>query len=341
MRKSALLAKGLYNVGASRALDLYWGRQRLTVLTYHRICDVTAPDFDLYQPNVSAAPKMFARQIDYVVKHFHVIDLTALHAYIEHGKPLPPRPLLITFDDGYLDNYQNAFPVLRSRGVPAVIFLMTSRMDNPTLPWWDECAYYFYHTKVPSAVLPLIGERDLSTLPLRLAAREALLPQLKQIAETDKLLSLNQLSQALQVALPTTAPPLFVSWEQVRELVANGVACQPHSVTHPIMTRISDDEVRRQLADSKAHIERETNQHVTAFAYPNGRPGDYSETTIQALRETGYTLAFTLLPGPMRLDEVKQHPLEIKRVFLGYQDTFELFVMKILGLPTLISRMEV
>jgi peptidoglycan/xylan/chitin deacetylase (PgdA/CDA1 family) len=336
MRKSHLLAAMLHKIGAARALDAFWGPNRLTVLAYHRIAEV-GPDFDHYLPNVSAAPDLFARQMDWVAQRFHVIDLAALRAFVEEGKTLPPRPLLITFDDGYLDNYQNAYPVLRAHGFPAVIFLITGKMDHPARPWWDECAYYFLHTPRQQATLPLIGPSDLSTPEQRTTAREALMRRLKTVPESEQQAALHALPDALGVSI-LPEPPLFVSWDQVRELVANGIACQPHTETHPILTRIPPDEARRQIAGSRARIAAETGQDVSAFAYPNGTLADYSRDTIQVLRETGYTLAFTLSPGPLRAGQVQRHPFEIPRVYLSRRDTLETFIMKVMGLPVLADR---
>src|SRR5262249_33831995 len=144
------------------------------------------------QPNVSASPAMFARQVAYVAKHFNVIDLAALREFIQLGRPLPSRPLLITFDDGYLDNYSNAYPVLRQYGLPAVIFLVTDWIGTPTIPWWDECAYLFQHTTTTHAVLPLIGERSLAVPDQRIAARDALMRALKQVPESQKQAAMQQ-----------------------------------------------------------------------------------------------------------------------------------------------------
>jgi peptidoglycan/xylan/chitin deacetylase (PgdA/CDA1 family) len=331
----ALFSSVLSKSGTTKLLDAAWGGQRLTVLAYHRITDAMAPGFDHYRKNVSATPEMFERQLAYVTKHFNVIDLFALEAFIKQNTPLPERPLLITFDDGYLDNYSNAFPILRRFDLPAVIFLITGQMDNPALPWWDACAYYFYHTPCASAVLPFLGEHDLSSQNSRDLAREEMIRKLKQLPENEKQATLISLSQALEVASPPTAP--FVSWEQVRELVDHRVACQPHTVTHPILTRIAPQEVSYQLTESRARIEAETKQRGIAFAYPNGTMADYDSATIAALRECGYEMAFTLSPGPMPLNEVKRTPLTIRRAALQYKDTFDMFVAKLMGVPALLG----
>lgn len=338
MSRTSQLSAILYKAQAQRLLDAYWGADRITVLAYHRILDWDSPDFDGYRPNVSASLEMFDRQMTYVARHFNVIDLARLEAFVSEGIRLPKRPLLITFDDGYLDNYTYAYPILRHHQLPGVIFLITEKMTNPTPPWWDVCGYAFKHTKRTQATLPVTGEADLSELKLKDTARETFMTAIKKLPEDQKQAAMKDLSAALDVPEPKFDQPLFVSWDQVRELVQNGIACQPHTVSHPIMTRIDLAEQKRQLAESRAAVEKETNQRVIAFAYPNGTPGDYDAATQQALRETGYRMAFTLTPGPMRPADARANPLEIRRVFLSYKDTFEVAVFKMLGGPALFPR---
>jgi len=125
MGKRQRLTQVMLKTGCWRLLDLFWGPQRLTVLGYHRICDPAAPGFSGLVSNVSATPAMFARQMDYVKQRFNVIRLDALRACVVDGAALPSRPLLITFDDGYLDNYTHAFPILRERGLAAVLCVVS------------------------------------------------------------------------------------------------------------------------------------------------------------------------------------------------------------------------
>ncbi len=334
MRKSHLLASALLKLSAPRMADTLWGPDRLTVLVYHRIADPDAPDFRYFRPNVSATPQVFRRQMAYVAEHFNVIDLARLQAFIRDGCPLPPRPLLITFDDGYLDNYTNAYPVLRDYRLPAVIFLITDQMDNPLPPWWDQCAYYFQCTDKSRAQLPFIGEYDLATPQQRMMVCHTFINKLKRVPEIYKQRAMHELQTILDVPPPPEGERLFVSWQQVRELVDNGIICQPHTVTHPILAQIDYAEMARQLYDSRCRIEAETCQPVLAFAYPNGLPGDYTPDALRAVREAGFSMAFTHKPGPVRAATARQHPLEISRVAVDRRDTFEMFVMHALGLLT-------
>ncbi|MFC1959485.1 polysaccharide deacetylase family protein [Chloroflexota bacterium] len=338
MKKRHIANAALVRLGAARLLNSYWGPERLTVLNYHRIADVNSPDFDYYPANVSATPAMFDRQMAYVAAHFNVIDLPQLQRFITQGEPLPAHPLLITFDDGYLDNYIHAVPVLRHYGLPAVIFLLTGAIDNPTPPWWDACAYCFHHTTKTQADLPLLGPSDLSTPEQRSAIRETMIRRLKTLPDEQKQQALQDLQTALAVTVPDSDPNLFMNWEHVREIAEYGIAGQPHTVTHPILTRIDPARMKQEIAQSCQAIVQQGQQEVLAFAYPNGTLHDYDQTALDTLRELDVSMAFTLTPGPMRAAEVRRHPLEIQRIFLGHRDSFEIFVMKTMGLPAVYTR---
>lgn len=340
MRKRKLLATTLHRSGGTWLLDRVWGADRLTVLGYHRICDAFAPHFDGYEPNVSATPAMFARQMDFVRDNFNVIDLQTLHAFVVHKRPLPPRPLLITFDDGYLDNYENAYPILRERNLPAVIFIVSDWGGSSRRAWWDQCAYFFHHTTRADATLPLVGQHDLSTANNRRHARELFIQRIKTMPELEKREHLAALARALDVTPPREDRPLFVSWDQTRDLVANGIACQPHTTSHPILTRISPERAQHEIQESAARLAGETGQVTQAFAYPNGTIVDYTPEIMGYLRDLDIPLAFTLTPGPLRLSRVRQHALEIPRVFLSCNDSFDVFVVKVMGVPALLEQRE-
>lgn len=332
MRKSDLLSKALRMAGGAQVLNGYWGKERLTVLAYHRILEWERPDFDFYTPNVSATPAMFAQQMDYIARHFNVVDLQSVLDFVHKGQDLPPKACLITFDDGYRDNYEQAWPILKKHGFPAVIFLMTDAITHSARPWWDQCAYYFFHSPQQSVDLPFIGQQDLSNPASRHTARENLIRHIKTLPDSEKQKLIGQLSTLLDVP-PPHDPDLFMTWEQVRDLVANGIACQPHTASHPIMSRIALVEQKEQLQASKAIIEAETPQKAVAFAYPNGTVADYSPDTITLLKELDYEIAFTLNDGPMPYPQVRQKPFEIERIFLSYRDTLDVFILKLMGLP--------
>jgi peptidoglycan/xylan/chitin deacetylase (PgdA/CDA1 family) len=337
MSKRQLFARVFRTSGAAALLRRSSGANRLTVLAYHRIIDPYEPTFDAFEPNVSATPAMFQKQMAFVAQHYTVISLQQLQVYVTQGVPLPRYPLLITFDDGYLDNYQNALPILKHFGFPAVIFLMTHRMAHTTVPaWWDEAAYYLRHTSLTKLRLPFLGEVELNgTADQRIALRKSFVQALKSAQPDQRQAILDQLPELLDVPPHPQNQPIFVSWEQVNKLVAAGIACQAHTVNHPILTEISLDAVREEVQQSREMIEAHTSQNVYAFAYPNGQPQDYNREIMDILAEVGYQLAFTLSPGNLSLNQVRHTPLEISRVFLGYKDDLDIFALKLSGLKAI------
>ncbi|MEW5985369.1 MAG: polysaccharide deacetylase family protein [Chloroflexota bacterium] len=318
---------------------LLWGRQALTVLAYHRIGEPERPSFDTYKPNVSATPAAFAEQMAFVQSRFNVIGLAEVVAWLEEGRPLPPRPLLITFDDGYQDNYDYAWPILRQRNLPAVIFLATDYIDNDRPFFWDLVAYCFHHTRLERATLPLVGRQEWGDAVTRTAVMENWLRALKGVRDDLKWEAVGQAPKQLEVYVPDGAfAGLCLTWEEVRAMAAGGMSMGAHTRSHAILRRVGEERVREEIAGSKERIEAETGRPVTAFAYPNGQPGDFDEAHGRILGEVGVKVAFTLRPGPARLAEVQRSPLTIRRVFVGYRDSLPRFVAKVLGLPRLVGR---
>ena len=112
----------------------------------------------------------------------------------------------------------------------------------------------------------------------------------------------------------------------------NNIEFGAHTVNHPILTRISKDVVHEEVNKSKQQVENEIQRPIATFAYPNGQRSDFSDEVISIVREAGIEVAFTLLPGPTHIKDVKENPLAIRRIFLIHSDSFPRFVAKLLGL---------
>ena len=312
---------------------------RLTVLAYHRIAALHAPGFDTFKPNVSATPAAFAAQMDFLRQRFSLISIDDLLAWLEGQKSLPPRPALITFDDGYRDNLEQALPVLRQHNFPAVIFLATDYIDSASPFYWDLIAYCFYHTSLNSANLPLLGCQEWRDEKSRNVVMATWLNRLKTLPDAEKWTAVRSLPHLLQVTVPPDAfAGLHLTWDQVRLLVNQGVDMGAHTQSHPILTRVSLGQARTEITGSRSRIETEIERPVTTLAYPNGLPTDFNPALQALLKETGFQAAFTLVPGPARLGEIQQEPLAIRRVFIHHRDTLPRFAAKVIGLPRLFSR---
>lgn len=330
LRKSHLLATALVNTDATRLMNALRGRNCLTVLAYHRIADALSPDFAYYRPNVSTTPEMFRRHMAFVAEHFNVIDLKSLWDFIQLGKALPPYPLLISFDDGYLDNYECAFPILKEYNLPAMMSLVTSRMSNPKPLWWDECSYYFHHTQQEMVDLPLLGQQDISDMDKRDAVCEAFIERAKRMPPDWQQCAVEQVQHLLDVEYRDPKPH-FISWDQAREMADNRITLQGHTITHPILSQISIGQMYWEILQSTYEVQREIGQAPMAFTYPNGHPQDYTQETVDAVCEAGYSMAFTYTQGAVLANNIKRYPYQLPRIHIGYRDTFEIFAMKVTG----------
>lgn len=317
----------------------WFNPRSLTVLNYHRVADPEKDGFESFRPNISAAPEMFARQMDYLCEYFNVISGSELSAWLYQKQALPPHAAMITFDDGYHDNWANAYPILKARNLPAIIFLTTNYIEKNTPFYWDTLAYAFRHTTRNQAVFPMIGlqswhdDHEMKRIMLMWAAAGKLLP------DREKEENLQKTLEILEVNLPEDAfNGMHLTWDQVREMAQNRIEMGSHTMSHPILTRVPLAQVEKELRGSKERIEAEIGMPVLSFAYPNGGSADFTPQTQNLLRGFGYKFAFSLMPGPTWYATVKKDPYAIRRIFLSHADTFGRFVGKITGLARLTER---
>ena len=322
--KSKLL-RHAHTMGLFRAGRGLW-RRSLTVLNYHRIDDPNRDGFDSFKPNVSATGEEFDRQMGYIATWFNVVSLPDIVAWLDGHKELPPHAALITFDDGYLDNYTTAFPTLRRYQFPALIFLTTGHIGTDAPFYWDLAAYCFSHTGLDHITLPDGSARRFSTQEERDETCKDWVEALKALPEAEKQRWVQRLPDELNVSVPAGYfQGLMMNWDQVREMQKGGIEFGAHTVNHPILTRISLEEVCRQVKDSKSKVEEETSAPVLGFAYPNGQVSDVDPQIEKAVADSGIRAAFTLLSGPSSLVEVRRNPYAIRRIFISHRHTLPMF----------------
>lgn len=310
------VAGAVSRVGGTWAIDALWG-ERLTVLLYHRIADPGSPDFAGFTGTVSASPEEFERQARYVAANFDVIALDDLLAFLDGASPLPPRALLITFDDGYADNHSHALPVLRALSLPAVEFIITGAIGTDLVPWWDECAM-------------LLGD----------AAADTTTAALKRMTPDERAAAMDDLRRRAGFVPPPPRSPLFMSWEQVAELERHGISCQPHTHTHPILSRVGPERLRDEVTRSRMIVEHRLGHPAHAFAFPNGTSEDYDADAVQALLDSGCRVAFTTEVGPVRAASLSSRRMEVPRVSVDASDGFEMFRLKAHGLSPVVARLR-
>ncbi|MDX1378817.1 MAG: polysaccharide deacetylase family protein [Anaerolineales bacterium] len=271
-----------------------------------------------------------------LTENYNVVSASDVTAWVVEDRPLPPRAALVTFDDGYFDNYSNAYPILRKRNLPAVIFLASDYMESATPFYWDLVAHCFFMSQKDHLDFPSLGNFSWSDEASKDAVVRQVVEILKAKPERDKKRLSDSFPKLLNVSVSDEVfKGMFLSWSQVREMRANGIEMGAHTASHPILTRIHPDDARAEIVKSKKRIEDEVKQPVHCFAYPNGQRTDYNDVVIRAVRDSGIQSAYTLLPGPTRFASIKKRPYQIRRIFLSYKDTLPRFAAKLSGLSRL------
>ena len=301
-----------YLTGLTRVLETLPQPRGLIILNYHRLGNSDETPFD--SGVFSATAEQFESHLAYLKRRFHMATLEEVFAMMDGDAP-KGTSVLITFDDGYLDNYTTAFPILRSHGVQAVFFLPTAFIGTGKLPWWDVIACMIkqsvkkrIHLEYPEpAIFDLVdeGRRAVSAQILRLFTQPAV---------KDPGRFLKELEKECEVSPPTSAAErCFLDWDEVRDMQRGGMAFGSHTHSHEILTKKLSRELQLEEARySRQILERELNRRVDVLAYPVGLKHCFSARNCKsALEQTGYRAAFSFYGGSNRPGEIR--PFDIRR----------------------------
>lgn len=298
------------------------------IIVYHRI-SLEKDKWSL----ASISLDEFEMQIKYMNQNYKIISLEKLVELIKNGKIddiKDNKIAVITFDDGYKDNYIYAYPILKKYGVPATIFLTAGFIGNDKLFWWDKVGYILYHTKKKVINLSGVGEISLDSDKEIYNYNSILLKYLKTVSNEEKDNLIDELQKICNVKIPKgLGKSLILSWDEVNEMKDSGISFGVHTMTHPVLTKITLEEAKREIIESKKIIENKLGTHVKLFAYPNGGSADFDDRIIKLVREAGFDCAVTTIQGLIyKYDFCNIYKL--KRIVLN--SGFEKFKIKAAGI---------
>jgi peptidoglycan/xylan/chitin deacetylase (PgdA/CDA1 family) len=265
-------------------------RGKLGILIYHRA--LAAPDPILHD-EIDAAT--FERQMTVLAAEFNVLPLSEACARLER-RALPARAVCVTFDDGYADNEQVALPILQRLRLPATFFVATGYSAGGCM---------FNDGVIEAVRSAAAGTYDLSRLGLgviglqdatsRRDAVARIIDALKYRPGGERHDAVETLVCALGLRLPSG---LMMTPAQISKLSRAGMEIGAHTVHHPILACVDDEEAREEIVGSKRALEEITGSPVTMFAYPNGKPGrDYGPQHVRFVREAGFKAAVSTING--------------------------------------------
>lgn len=315
MIKKELAARMLDNLVARFWSVAGGGQKGVRILAYHRVLDDEPGSFPFDEDVISAKTEAFREQMKFAKRNFDIVSFRDLRRCEAEGRAWPERGLIVTFDDGYRDNYSNAMPVLKELGIPATIFLATGYIGRKNLFWWDAIAYSVKHTDRPSIHYPELSPEpvSLATVADRRRAIEMILGYVKEIPEEMRLVFQDRLYRDLGVRpSDRVADRMHLSWDEVRNMSACGIEFGSHSVTHPILANVSRRQLEEEVSESKRMIERNTGQEVLAFAYPAGRTSRFNKMAEEAVARAGYSYAVSYEEGLASQD--RSDPYSLSRI---------------------------
>ncbi len=270
---------------ALRWLSPPGGSAHLTIFTYHRV--MAEPDPLL--PDEFHA-RSFAAQMSWIADYFRVLSLPDAVQTLAQGT-LPARAAAITFDDGYANNLEVALPILQRHRLTATVFIAVDAVERGIM--WNDMVIEALRRAPAEIDLSKFGVGKLS-MPdamARAAAVERVLSQLKYLPLAERWQRAEELYRSIAGSTP---PRLMMTREGVRKLADAGIDVGAHTVNHPILKGMTDDDARREIVGSARWVADVTGRTPRSFAYPNGRPGlDYETRHAVMTREAGFELAVT------------------------------------------------
>jgi peptidoglycan/xylan/chitin deacetylase (PgdA/CDA1 family) len=263
----------------------------LAVLTYHRV----GADRDVggYPGLLGASPAEFDAQMSFLASRYRPISMSDLLAARDGSGAIRPRSVMVTFDDGYRDFAEHAWPILRRHAIPVTLFVPTGYPGGVgTGFWWDRLYDALQIASADSAVETPGGLIRLSSAVARADAYRRLRSEIKSRPHDDAMALVTSIVEdQLRIR---TAPSPVLDWQELRALAAEGVTLAAHSRSHPLLTRVDADRLRCEIAGSLADLEREIGGSPPVFAYPSGA---YSPAVRQAAEAAGIRVAFTTRRG--------------------------------------------
>jgi peptidoglycan/xylan/chitin deacetylase (PgdA/CDA1 family) len=242
-------------------------------------------------------PHIFEAQMRYVSRRYRVVSLDQLCDEMERPTQ-EGHAVAVTFDDGYRDLYTHALPVLQKYQIPATVFLPVACMETGQVPWYDRV--FLALKALPGDHFDVCLDRRrrflLSSFEARIQVATEIIQYLRTLPDQKRREHCENLEA--QVTLPREElANRMLTWDQIRTMCRAGICFGSHTMTHPVVSRLTQTQLESELRQSKQILEERIGTPVRHFAFPFGRPADCGTAAPAVLAECGYRSAVTTVEG--------------------------------------------
>jgi len=287
---------------------------KVAILRYHSIVE---PENNFYaSSSICVLPDEFETQIRFLSENYNIISLDTVADCIAKQQPLPYRPVVLTFDDGYRDNYQ-AYQILKRYGARGTFYVAAKCLGGGEPLWLFEVIYLIKKTSRSILKLSVEGEelffRLESAYKRQCAARE-----ITEIIKCNNLEVREEIRAQLRTQTQDVcdyhekASQVMLTWEQVQEMSDNGMSIGGHTMSHLNLPNAKYDDAVLEIIDCRVVVEEKTGVPVRHFSYPNGGNYEYYNDSItRIVREAGFSTATTSNNG---LVDLSSDLFELSRI---------------------------
>ena len=271
-------------------------------MCYHNIEDGSRSK-PISQMELGTSASVLNAQLSTLTKWLQVIDDIRLADWLDQKDRIESDSLLITFDDGYLDNYTRAYPILRQFKATGVIFIATQFVESEKRFWWIRLSDAMRHITIdnwltlqgsdcPSLLKEIVESEDLIRWESRCSARRKIALKMDLMADADKERILAKLEDNAPSVIENSMP--LLSWSDVGSLRAVGFGFGAHTHSHPRLSQLSPEQIREEIQSSSRIMSQRLGEPICSFAYPSG---DYDVRVIEEMKLSQFRLGFTTSPG--------------------------------------------
>jgi len=278
---------------------LWYGR--CVVLLYHRVIDLK---FDPQLLSVSVSN--FKNHLEILKTEYNCLTINEFHKYLDSGYRIPKNSVVITFDDGYQDNYLNAVPILEDFKLQALFYISTGNINTKKEFWWDEVERILFFGNPPLKYFFNWKNFEFSFLNWNNNTRDELylkiLPYFRSLNVNDRNSYLNQLRHIFNLSKDARDTNMAMSLDELKKFVKSpSVVIGGHTVNHPSLAHLSYHEQFSEIQESIKFLDQNLNQKTVDFSYPFGTASNYNETTIAICKKLG--LSYVAANFPKKVDK--------------------------------------